>query len=255
MRKRVIASILFLIWTSATPTWATHESPPGTSQADMSSTAAAPSGSATGSSGGSSAIEFYAGAYGGYAFPGSFTDIKYTGPLSGIGLSDIKHDGGGLFGAKIGGYLRNSYIGGEVEGFYTSLSTPEQTLIVTGPGGSASFRNASGSQDVWAGAINLLLRYPGKVVQPYIGVGLAVVHLSGPSDSSVASTSGGATAPGLNALVGVRAKVSEHFSVFGEFKYVYASFELKDVVPGVPGVGAEMNLSMPAAVAGVAWHF
>ena len=99
-------------------------------------------------------------------------------------------------------------------------------------------------------AFNLLLRYPGKVLQPYAGVGVGVFFArqrdagSGESQSS--------TAPGLNVLGGLRWKVTEHVALFGEYKYDRARFSFSST-PSLTGYDA--TYSANSFVFGVGYHF
>lgn len=246
MRPRyVIVLGLFAVLNNGAYAWATHLS-----------SAASDADSLTSSQTGSSTPEYYVSGYGGYAFSGSLKNLEYTGLLEGVNLGDIKHNGGGFFGGKFGAYMHDSYFGAEVEAFYARLSIPNQTLSVSGTARnfgvpvSGSAILPSSDQNLYGGALNILLRYPGKVLQPYVGIGLAIVHLenTGGADSS-------STSPGLSALAGIRAKVTERISVFGEFKYIYSSFEFKNLQGAPQGTGLKGDLNIPTLVGGVAFNF
>ena len=98
-------------------------------------------------------------------------------------------------------------------------------------------------------ALNLILRYSYKSIQPYIGVGLAYVNAKVSDEGfSVSDDS-----PGLNLLAGLKGFLTNNLAVFGEVKYTYTSFQFEDA--GVVGSGIKGIYSAPAVVAGVAWHF
>lgn len=56
----------------------------------------------------------------GYASPSSLSDVKGTGALSGVTISDLALKNNLVYGLKIGGYLPNSlsWHGMEFDGFY-----------------------------------------------------------------------------------------------------------------------------------------
>jgi opacity protein-like surface antigen len=74
-------------------------------------------------------------------------------------------------------------------------------------------------------ALNLVVRYPGQRLQPYIGIGPGLFFAQLRSDAPT-STFGEAQAMnlGLNTQVGVRYLFSSKMSVFGEWKYNHVRF-------------------------------
>lgn len=91
-----------------------------------------------------------------------------------------------------------------------------------------------------------MVRYPGKVFQPYAGVGLGVyfadIDGSGFSDST--------TEPGLVVNAGARVFVTDRVALFGEYKYNFASFEFDD-----PTVLVKGDYSVHHIVVGLTYHF
>lgn len=98
-------------------------------------------------------------------------------------------------------------------------------------------------------ALNILARYPHGRLQPYAGIGLAMVTatVSGPglavSDSS----------PGLHLLAGAKFFLTERVAVYCEGRYTYASFQFEDA--GLARAGIKGVYQAPGFVAGMAWHF
>jgi len=73
-------------------------------------------------------------------------------------------------------------------------------------------------------AVNVIFRFPGYSVEPYLGTGIGVfwAHLSDSagSDNDIA--------PGVNALGGLRFYVNEEVALFTEYKYNYTKFKFTD---------------------------
>lgn len=170
-------------------------------------------------SSGAAHAEGYFGVYAGAA----------TSSYSGVSIQDAAFPAGGtvsdfklktvpMFGAKLGGYFPQvPWLGFELEGWAHNPDVKPQTVTVTSGGVSASVASSGDKSRVWTAAVNILVRYPGEVVQPYAGLGMAVVNAKiGDQDDY---------APGLNALVGVRFKVAEHFTVFVEGKHTRTSLD------------------------------
>lgn len=152
-----------------------------------------------------------------------------------------------MFGGKIGHYFsRARWLGIEAEVFYSNPHLKQQditlhsdtpfTFTPSGGGPSSSlgndltFTNVPGVnfRVLTIAPLNLMFRYPGTRLQPYIGVGpgifIARIH-----DSSITQgeSSQSSTKLGLNALIGLRYYVTRQMSVFaeGKFNYVRFSFE------------------------------
>jgi hypothetical protein len=188
----------------------------------------------------------YVAIFGGMNFSAGFrnNDLTVMG-LQGTG-SNLSSDPGFLGGLKVGSYFGNSPFGIEAEGYYSQLSVPTQTGVVSGGGVAVPLVWNGGTGHVWTTAANLLVRYPGAKIQPYVGVGGAFVYYWDSFRS--------ATAPGLNLLAGVRAKITDDISLFGEFKYLYARMTLGNLGFGIPGVEARTTLGMPAVVFGLSFN-
>ena len=186
----------------------------------------------------------YVAIFGGMNFSAGFrnNDLTFMG-LQGTG-SNLSSDPGFVGGLKVGRYFGNSPFGIEAEGYYSQLSVPTQTGIVSGGGVAVPLVWNGGTGHAWTTAANLLVRYPGANIQPYVGVGGAFVYYWDSFRS--------ATAPGLNLLAGVRAKITDDISLFGEFKYLYARMTLGNL--GIPGVEARTTLGMPAVVFGLSFN-
>src|SRR5574341_1208156 len=94
-------------------------------------------------------------------------------------------------------------------------------------------------------AFNVVARYPGKVFQPYVGVGAGAFYFS-----SSGQISGRQVVPGLNAQAGLKMLVTEEWGFFIEGKYNYATISTLDSTFGLSGV-----YSAYSGVGGIAYHF
>jgi opacity protein-like surface antigen len=167
---------------------------------------------------------------------------------SGTTISDQSLKESFMFGGKIGHYFsRARWFGIEAEVFYSHPHLKQQditlhsdapfTFTPSGGGASSSLGNALTFTNVpgvnfsvlTIAPLNLMFRYPGTRLQPYIGVGpgIFIARIHDPSitqgDSSQSSTKFG-----LNALVGLRYYFTRNLSAFGEGKFNYVRFSFAE---------------------------
>jgi opacity protein-like surface antigen len=107
----------------------------------------------------------------------------------------------------------------------------QQQITAPGGGSTVTTLGNGGHVRTITTALNLILRYPDKSIQPYVGVGLAYVTAK-VSDEGFAISDG---SPGLKLLAGLKGFLTNNLAVFGEVKYTYTSFQLEDA--GVVGSG------------------
>lgn len=158
----------------------------------------------------------------------------------------------GVFPAFAGGMLGFE---AEVSGLDGKVDAPPQTI--GGISRSASFR----LQSINAMA-NLLLRYPGKVIQPYVGIGAGV---SGgfARDLNLQHSSVGVirenAADGAFAyqfLGGVRANVTDRVFLFTEYKYFVANYQWEsEFSDGSHGPSFTLNYRTHIISGGVGFRF
>lgn len=168
--------------------------------------------------------------------------------------------GGGLGGGlKVGVYptLTNRIIGVEAElsGFNAKVDAPQ--TISGGVTRRADFR-----LNVFNAMANLMLRYPGNVLQPYLGVGAGIsggfarnlnVHNStmGTINENAAD---GAFAYQL--IGGARINVSERFFLFSEYKYFVANYKWESELPnGSGGPSFSLPFRTHIVAGGVGFNF
>jgi len=95
-------------------------------------------------------------------------------------------------------------------------------------------------------AFNVVARYPGKVFQPYVGIGVGAFYFT----SSTGSVQGRQVVPGLNASAGLKVLMTEEVGFFLEGKYNRATLTNFDPTLGLSGEYSAVNF-----VAGLAYHF
>ena len=190
----------------------------------------------------------------GYTMPRDFTDVKLNGAGTGVSSTDLKLGDGVMYGAKVGYYLPAAlnWLGFETELYNANVHTKQQTVTVTGPGGTLTGTMPGSSLRGTVVALNLMIRYPGSFLQPYVGAGPAVFFTR--DKSAVASARD--TSLGLNVLAGVRAMMTKNFGIFAEYKYNRTSVSYDNVVdPTAPGIGLEGDYSSNTVAVGVSFHF
>ena len=177
------------------------------------------------------AAEIYVGGQIGLTVPQGFSSVEGSGPASGVKGSDLELQNSVMYGAKAGYFLQNlRWLGAEVEVFNTTPHFKQQVFTATGPGGTGSVELPGAYLRVLTTAFNIITRYPGEKFQPYIGVGVGIFIVN----AHDAEGSSSDTAPGLNALAGIRYFLTDHLAVFGEHKYNRADLGFDT---GVNGIG------------------
>ena len=194
---------------------------------------------------------YVAGQVGG-GFPQDLRNVEGTGTIHGVKFDDLDLANTLVYGGKVGYFFDDpgwKWFGIEAEVFAGNPHVKQQQI--TAPGGGATVTALGNGAHVRTitTALNLILRYSYKSIQPYIGMGLAYVNAKVSDEGfSVSDDS-----PGLNLLAGLKGFLTNNLAVFGEVKYTYTSFQFEDA--GVVGSGIKGIYSAPAVVAGVAWHF
>lgn len=191
----------------------------------------------------------------GISVPGSLSDIDVTsaGLPSGVTFSDLDLQNSFLFGAKAGYFSRSvRWFGVEAEIFRTTPHVKQQNVTITVPGfPPIQPVNSPGLNfSMLTLAPNLVFRYPGKRLQPYIGVGPGIffARLKDAQTGDSQST----TSLGLNVQVGLRYFLARHVALFGEYKFNYArlSFDETSNLDGFDATYSANNF-----VFGIGYHF
>jgi len=192
--------------------------------------------------------ELYVGGEAGYTIPNKFSSVTGTGLFSGAHISDISLKNSLMYGARIGYFLPDQWLGFEVEGFSTTPHLKQQTvsadgLLVTFTGTHVRVTTV---------ALNVVARAKLRPLQPYVGAGPGVFFAR--LSEVFPGGSRTDTALGLNAFVGARYFFNEQVALFAEYKYNRASFSF--AVAGVPpGTSVDGTYSANIFNGGIVYHF
>ena len=147
--------------------------------------------------------------------------------LGGLDISDQPLKSSVMVGAKLGHYFTKArWLGIETGLSYTTPHLKEGSLTFSGPGGPplsiAGLHGLSHRVITWDA--DVLFRYPGYRLQPYIGIGPSILfaRLKGPDADAGQST----TAFGFNAAGGVQYYLTRQWTLFGEGKYTRSRLHL-----------------------------
>ncbi|MGH7274638.1 MAG: outer membrane protein, partial [Nitrospiria bacterium] len=153
-----------------------------------------------------------------------------------------------MVGGKIGHYFsRARWFGLEAEIFYSTPHIKQQDITIqsgtpftftpSGGGPSTPLGNEFRAEGVpgtyfhvlTIAPFNLMFRYPGNRLQPYIGIGpgIFIARIKDPSVTQ-GDNSQSSTKLGLNTLIGVRYFLTRHVSAFAEGKYNYVRFNFEE---------------------------
>jgi opacity protein-like surface antigen len=204
--------------------------------------------------------EFYVAGQGGSSFPGSFSNVEGIGlGFGGAGFksSDLDLATSPLYGAKVGYFFpRLNWLGVEGEYFYTNPHIKQQPNSITTPSGQVLTRlgdKPGAHTRMSTAAFNIVVRYPGKRFQPYVGAGLGMywARIAGSEIQTINNQPLAASdfSLGLNALVGARYFLTKHVALFGEYKYNKASFQFES------NAQFKADYSASNLVAGISLHF
>ena len=186
---------------------------------------------------------------------------------SSLSSSDISLKSSAMFGGKAGYFFTDegfSWLGVEVEAFTSKPTIKQQTvntllqatnspLQPAVPGNEpqtiiqpGTLQLSESSMRLITVAFNVVARYPGKVLQPYIGVGVGAFYFS-----SSGQVDGRQVVPGLNVSTGLKVLLTEEWGLFIEGKYNLATITNLDPT----GFGLSGQYSALNAIAGLAYHF
>ena len=190
---------------------------------------------------------YIAGQVGG-AFPGKLDNTRGTGSRAGETFSDIQLTNSLVIGGKIGYFLESyRWLGAEIDAYTTTPNIKAQTFQRTAPS-SAQVIQPEAELRVTTVALNLVMRYPGEVWQPYIGGGPGFFRTTGKADFSDSTTG-----VGFSFIAGLRVFVIQHFAVFGEYKYFGGTFKFDEAFG--PGAGIETDYKGSHILGGISYHF
>ncbi len=174
----------------------------------------------------------YFGVYGGVGIPQTFDDMKGRGDASGFTFSDMKLNSGPIVGVKLGmmGTSKDPvarWFGVELDGSYLQTKLEEQPVRVSLGNLGVNLPLDETKIKLITGAVHFLVKWPDGPVQPYIGVGPAVVHTR-ISESNL-FTSGNSTTVGFSGVGGFRVNFSDHIGAFLEYKHIRTAVEFEQL--------------------------
>lgn len=149
--------------------------------------------------------------------------------------SNTSVEGGLGGGLKVGVYpaFARRVLGFEAElsGFNGGVNAP-QTLS------GGVIRSADFRLNVFNAMANMLLRYPGKVIQPYAGAGIGLsggfarsLNVQNSSVGTIHENAGDA-AFAYQLIAGGRVNLTDRLFFFSEYKYMVANYKWESEVPG-----------------------
>lgn len=205
-------------------------------------------------------------------FPGATATPPLGTLTQSFKASDVSLKNSPLFGGKVGYFFKDegfSWLGVELEAFTSRPTIKSQTvstkqdltylpfnplppsLCVQGINCQTQVTNngtlalSESSMRLITVAFNVVARYPGEVLQPYVGVGVGAFYFN-----SSGQISGRQIVPGLNTQVGLKVLATEEWGFFLEGKYNYATISNLDPTFGLSG-----QYSAFSGLAGIAYHF
>ena len=202
--------------------------------------------------------ETYVAGQFGATFPQSLSNGEVTQDgFGGLDISDQSLKSSTLVGAKLGHYFTKvRWMGIESGLSYTTPHVKEGSITFTGPGGSLPSPILSGLSHrmiIWDS--DMIFRYPGYRLQPYIGIGpsLYFANLKGPD----APPGQSATSIGFNVEGGLRYYITRNWALFGEGKYNWArmSYSSNDSDPNADPFGFRATYSAFTLGLGISYHF
>jgi outer membrane protein W len=199
---------------------------------------------------GTAFAESYIAAQFGVTIPQSLSDVNLMSSKDRT-LTDLDLNTSLLYGGKLGHYAEGAkWLGVETEIFRSAPRVSQQQVATTdvAAGSTTVDLEPGASLTINTWALNVMLRYPGSRLQPYVGVGPGL-FFARLSSNSPASTFGEAQATGLglNTQVGLRYLFKTQISMFAEWKYNHVRLSF-DSVPNATYTAHHL-------VFGVGYHF
>ena len=196
-----------------------------------------------------SQAEWYLAAQGGVQVPQDLSNIRGTGSFSGVTSQDLNLRNQLAYGVKAGYIFSNdwNWLGVEFDFSHSDANIERQSITATAPILGATQQNGMTSRvglTVNHMVANVIARYPGPRLQPYVGIGAGLGNSllrTAPQDESVYY-------PVFNVLVGMKLFMTDHLAFFSEYKHARASVEFSDNQ-------FKADLRTNWFMAGVAYHF
>ena len=193
--------------------------------------------------------EWYVAAQIGAQVPQDLSNIQGTGSFTGLTSNDLNLRSQFAYGVKAGYFFpqRWNWLGVEFEFYHSDANIERQGITAAAPIlGSTQQNGFTPRVGLTTNnmVFNVILRYPGERVQPYVGVGGGLgqsLLRTSPSDQTDVY-------PVLNMLVGVNILVTQHVGLFTEYKHTSGT-------PQFSETQFKADLRTNWFMAGVAYHF
>jgi outer membrane protein W len=188
---------------------------------------------------------------------GKVVDPANVGLPAGSTIENVDLNNSIMYGVKFVNYFTSTpWLGVELESYMTTPNRPAQRLTLNAPGVSPITQQEPGATNrVIVVSPLLLARYQSGSFEPYAGIGPGLFFLhqdqKTPSGTDYSQNS---TRFGLNTQVGLRYRLTDHVSMFGEWKYNYARINLSGQAD-VNHFGINAVVNLHHFVFGVAYHF
>lgn len=176
-----------------------------------------------------SRAEWYIAGQGGYQFPQDLANVRGTGNFSGVTSNDLDLNSQAAFGIKAGRFFHDGlrWLGLEFDFSHSDANIAEQGVTAGAPILGVTQQNGRTpgvGLSVSHMTVNLIARYPGARVQPYIGVGgglgLSLLRTAPQDETDVY--------PVFNVLVGTKMFLIKHVGFFTEYKHAQATVEFSN---------------------------
>ena len=195
--------------------------------------------------------EMYVAGQVGANIPQDLSNGELSGFGTTVGISDLSLQNSLMYGAKAGYYFdslkwNNFNLGVETEVFNSTPHIKQQDATIGGVSGT--LQGLTNRVLTWAPLV-LVMRYQAGAFEPYAGVGLGVFF----SRISDGTDSNSSTDVGLNTQLGLRYRVTQNLSLFGEWKYNYANIDHNNFLAS--GVNLSANYNANIFAAGIGYHF
>jgi opacity protein-like surface antigen len=197
--------------------------------------------------------EWYVGAGLGAVIPHDLTNNEGSGsifgfPAAGMKFTDISLSPGIVVDGKLGYFFQRApWLGLEAEVLASRPKAKAQTFSGSRPGLVVQGTITEGHVRVIAPALNVILRYPGDRLQPYIGAGPVVAFIKTFDDGDTSSEIG------FNALAGIRWLVTRHVGLFAEAKYLRAAYTSDHALS--PTLNIKGDYAASHILVGASFHF
>ncbi|MFO0774785.1 MAG: outer membrane beta-barrel protein [Nitrospiraceae bacterium] len=184
-------------------------------------------------------------------------EIDHTGTIpAGSTISNLSLKPSLMYGAKVGHYFQQlRWLGVEFEIYNSQPHLKQQRSTITIPGSGSFPGTTDGAylRVLTIAPLNVMFRYPGTRVQPYVGFGPGI-FLARQKEAQLGETLSSTTV-GLNAMAGLRVLLTKHVALFGEWKYNYTRMSYAQNVNFIQPFGLKADYHMNHIAFGMAYLF